>query len=66
MDKKSAKEYACPMRCEGDKVYQKPGECPICNMQLVLVNKKGKSSEYQHMAVQSGHDHKAEKKKTSI
>jgi len=27
--------YYCPMRCEGDKFYDKPGECPVCGMNLV-------------------------------
>lgn len=27
--------YYCPMHCEGDKTYDKPGDCPICGMDLV-------------------------------
>lgn len=27
--------YYCPMHCEGDKVYGKPGDCPVCGMHLV-------------------------------
>lgn len=27
--------YFCPMHCEGDKTYDKPGECPVCRMHLV-------------------------------
>ncbi|MGO4904551.1 heavy metal translocating P-type ATPase [Flavobacterium sp. W20_MBD1_R3] len=27
-------KYYCPMHCEGDKVYDKPGRCPVCNMYL--------------------------------
>lgn len=27
--------YYCPMHCEGDKTYDKPGSCPICGMDLV-------------------------------
>lgn len=27
--------YYCPMRCEGDKTYQQPGDCPVCGMDLV-------------------------------
>lgn len=27
--------YYCPMHCEGDKTYDKPGDCPICGMHLV-------------------------------
>jgi Cu2+-exporting ATPase len=30
--------YQCPMKCEGDKIYNKPGNCPECNMKLVPVN----------------------------
>jgi len=28
-------KYYCPMHCEGDKVYDKPGSCPICGMDLI-------------------------------
>ena len=28
-------KYYCPMHCEGDKVYDKPGDCPVCGMDLV-------------------------------
>ncbi len=28
-------QYICPMRCEGEKVYDEPGDCPVCNMHLV-------------------------------
>ncbi len=28
------KEYTCPMRCESEKSYAAPGECPKCGMQL--------------------------------
>ncbi len=31
---KSADSYACPMRCEGDKTYDVPGNCPVCLMKL--------------------------------
>src|SRR5690606_21853935 len=27
--------YYCPMHCEGDKTYSKPGNCPVCGMDLV-------------------------------
>jgi Cu2+-exporting ATPase len=27
--------FYCPMRCEGEKVYSKPGSCPVCGMDLV-------------------------------
>ncbi|MFV8225021.1 heavy metal translocating P-type ATPase [Christiangramia aquimixticola] len=27
--------WYCPMHCEGDKTYDKPGDCPVCGMDLV-------------------------------
>lgn len=27
--------FYCPMHCEGDKTYEKPGDCPVCGMDLV-------------------------------
>ncbi|MFL1012059.1 heavy metal translocating P-type ATPase [Flavisericum labens] len=27
--------FYCPMRCEGNKIYDKPGDCPVCGMDLV-------------------------------
>jgi Cu+-exporting ATPase len=35
-------EYYCPMHCEGEKVYDKPGRCPVCNMYL---EKKSETKE---------------------
>ena len=32
--------YICPMGCEGDKTYPQPGNCPICNMTLQLVEEE--------------------------
>ncbi|QIK60264.1 heavy-metal-associated domain-containing protein [Dysgonomonas sp. HDW5A] len=26
--------YYCPMYCEGDKIYHKSGNCPVCGMNL--------------------------------
>ena len=34
--------YACPMHCEGEKVYDGPGSCPVCNMDLVRIELKEK------------------------
>jgi Cu(I)/Ag(I) efflux system membrane fusion protein len=28
------KTYSCPMKCEGDKTYDKEGKCPVCKMNL--------------------------------
>ena len=27
--------FYCPMKCEGEKEYQQPGDCPVCGMDLV-------------------------------
>lgn len=27
--------FYCPMHCEGDKTYDKQGDCPVCGMDLV-------------------------------
>jgi Cu(I)/Ag(I) efflux system membrane fusion protein len=27
-------QYACPMKCEGEKTYPAPGKCPVCGMNL--------------------------------
>jgi len=47
--------YICPMHCEGDKVYDKPGTCPVCNMYLVKVEDDNKGKEHHHHA---DHEHK--------
>ena len=31
--------YQCPMKCEGDKTYDKAGKCPTCNMTLKAMQK---------------------------
>ena len=41
-------KYHCPMRCEGDKMYDEPGQCPVCNMNL----EKMDSTTHEHQ----GHD----------
>ncbi|MES2240420.1 MAG: heavy metal translocating P-type ATPase [Bacteroidota bacterium] len=33
----AAGKYYCPMFCEGDKVYDEPGSCPVCGMDLVTI-----------------------------
>ncbi|WP_291097695.1 MULTISPECIES: heavy metal-binding domain-containing protein [unclassified Flavobacterium] len=33
----SGKEYQCPMKCEGEKTYKAPGNCPVCNMHLAPI-----------------------------
>lgn len=40
--------YYCPMKCEGDKTYDELGDCPVCNMHLVPVDKQSKKNTGQH------------------
>jgi len=40
--------YQCPMHCEGDKVYDQPGNCPVCNMKLVPLDEKGSHGHHNH------------------
>ena len=52
--KMSETGYRCPMGCEGDKIYDEPGRCPVCNMELVPVEdvdhkKPGKHGHQHHM-----------------
>ncbi len=37
--------YQCPMKCEGEKTYDKAGKCPKCGMDL------------KEMENHEGHDH---------
>ncbi|MCS7372701.1 heavy-metal-associated domain-containing protein, partial [Elizabethkingia anophelis] len=30
-------QYICPMKCEGDKIYNEPGRCPVCGMFLAPI-----------------------------
>lgn len=49
MEHEHSSKYICPMHCEGDKTYSKPGDCPVCNMHLIL------AEEHTHHS--SGHHH---------
>ncbi|MEO8515340.1 MAG: heavy metal translocating P-type ATPase [Flavobacterium sp.] len=33
----SSGKYYCPMHCEGNKLYDRPGSCPVCGMNLEKV-----------------------------
>lgn len=35
LPKSASGKYYCPMFCEGEKVYDKAGDCPVCGMDLV-------------------------------
>jgi Cu2+-exporting ATPase len=38
-------KYGCPMHCEGDKLYDSPGNCPVCGMHLVKQNSVSHSDQ---------------------
>ncbi len=37
--KTAAAVYQCPMKCEGEKTYDKAGDCAVCGMALEEVKK---------------------------
>lgn len=48
-------DFYCPMFCEGDKVYDEKGDCPVCNMHLEeitqdLVGNSHSSHSHSHEA----------------
>jgi len=51
----TADKYGCPMHCEGDKLYDSPGNCPVCGMHLVKHDSVSQSDQkHQHnLPVQS-------------
>jgi len=57
----SSTRYICPMKCEGDKTYNQPGKCPVCNMNLVQVTENIKSGEHVHKAVRQEQGHEVHK-----
>jgi len=44
-------KYTCPMKCNNGKIYDKPGKCPICGMNLVPAEAQSSSGSHEH------HDH---------
>ena len=44
-NKKNEKKYICPMRCEENKTYPNPGDCPICGMHLIELVSFGEYNE---------------------
>ncbi|MGM1430292.1 heavy metal translocating P-type ATPase [Sphingobacterium lactis] len=42
----NAGKYYCPMMCEGDKVYDKFGSCPVCGMNLEKIPETTLKVEY--------------------
>lgn len=44
----SVAAYQCPMKCEADKTYDEPGNCPVCNMKLQPVDENGQKHDHKH------------------
>jgi len=42
-----ASKFYCPMQCEGEKTYDKSGNCPVCGMDLVEEQKVSSASSAQ-------------------
>jgi Cu+-exporting ATPase len=44
-------KYYCPMHCEGDKSYDKSGDCPVCGMDLVplIATETDENTAYQKL-----------------
>ncbi|WP_238480256.1 copper-transporting P-type ATPase [Mangrovibacterium lignilyticum] len=57
MNIETATKYYCPMHCEGDKTYDKPGDCPVCNMHLVPGDTESENGHRKHDHAHRGHDH---------
>ena len=52
--------YACPMKCEGEKTYEKEGKCPTCGMNLTKneAGQKSDSKKKSCCAEAGGKEHK--------
>lgn len=59
MEKKES--YACPMKCEGAKTYDKEGKCPTCNMKLQKLKMKAVYTCSMHPEVVSRNQGKCPK-----
>ncbi|PRB00930.1 copper-translocating P-type ATPase [Chryseobacterium sp. MYb7] len=51
-------KHYCPMFCEGDKVYDEKGECPVCHMDLEPITEElAQKAASQHHHSNSHHHH---------
>jgi len=48
--------YQCPMDCEHGKTYDKPGNCPVCKMEIKKV-KAETAVESEEVDEHAGHNH---------
>lgn len=58
---KKATLYVCPMGCEGDKTYSRPGKCPVCDMPMKKQAKAHTDHDSKHggdlFMAQDGYHH---------
>lgn len=58
-------DYYCPMFCEGDKIYDKKGDCPVCHMHLEKITEDlVKDSVSNHHSHSHNHQHQEKPKVT--
>ena len=56
-DKQQEVLFRCPMKCEGEKTYDSPGRCPVCNMFLSPLGEQSLISSHKEKTC-CGHTHK--------
>jgi Cu2+-exporting ATPase len=52
-------DFYCPMFCEGDKIYDEKGDCPVCNMHLEEITQD--LVDNSHSSHSHSHSHEAPK-----
>ncbi len=58
-------DYYCPMFCEGDKIYDEKGDCPVCHMHLEEITEDlVKNSVSNHQSHSHSHHHQEKPKVT--
>lgn len=58
-------DYYCPMFCEGDKIYDEKGDCPVCHMHLEKITEDlVKNSVSNHHSHSHNHQHQEKPKVT--
>lgn len=55
----TAAVYYCPMKCEGEKTYDQAGQCPVCGMDLVILENDASTpaSDHEDHDGHEGHNH---------
>ncbi|MCL1669883.1 heavy metal translocating P-type ATPase [Elizabethkingia ursingii] len=58
-------QYICPMKCEGEKIYNEPGRCPVCGMFLAPIEEVNAPEKEEKASCCSGGHHHTEKPKVT-